>query len=79
MVAMVVPIGMDRDGFFRSPESPTPAVIPVKAGNIMAKAIKKLPGLRIPIFSNVILGFPAASVPPKKNMTSEIKSKATTT
>ena len=46
MVASVVPKGMAREGFFKSPERPTPAVIPVNAGKIMAKTIKKSCGFR---------------------------------
>jgi hypothetical protein len=41
-VARVVPNGIDLAGFFKSPDKPTPAVIPVKAGNTMAKTMKKL-------------------------------------
>ncbi len=41
-VAVVVPIGIDFPGSFKSPDKPTPAVIPVKAGKIIAKTIKKL-------------------------------------
>ena len=37
MVAATVPIGIDFLGSFKSPESPTPAAIPVKAGKIIAK------------------------------------------
>ena len=40
-VADNVPSGIDFRGFLKSPDKPTPAVIPVKAGNIMAKTIKK--------------------------------------
>ena len=36
-----VPSGIDLLGFFKSPDKPTPAVIPVKAGNIIAKTAKK--------------------------------------
>ena len=32
--------GMDFPGFFRSPDNPTPAVIPVKAGKMMANTTK---------------------------------------
>ncbi len=42
IVAKVVPSGMDFDGFFKSPDNPTPAVIPVKAGKIMANTKKNL-------------------------------------
>ena len=41
MVAVIVPNGIDLRGFFKSPESPTPAVIPVKAGKIIANTTKK--------------------------------------
>ena len=36
-VADMMPRGMERRGLARSPERPTPAVIPVKAGKQMAK------------------------------------------
>ncbi len=42
-VAEIVPMGMDREGFFRSPDKPTPAVMPVNAGKIIANTTKKLP------------------------------------
>jgi hypothetical protein len=42
IVAKVVPIGIEREGFLSSPDNPTPAVIPVKAGKTMAKTMKKL-------------------------------------
>jgi len=42
MVADNVPNGIDFLGFFKSPESPTPAVMPVNAGKIIANTIKKL-------------------------------------
>ena len=41
-VARVVPRGIALEGFRRSPDSPTPAVIPVKAGKMIAKTRKKL-------------------------------------
>ena len=37
-VPPIVPIGIDLDGFRRSPLKPTPAVIPVKAGKTIAKS-----------------------------------------
>ena len=40
MVAASVPMGMDLLGLARSPDRPTPAVIPVNAGNIIAKTKK---------------------------------------
>ena len=40
-VAVMVPKGIDRLGFLRSPERPTPAVIPVNAGKTIANTIKK--------------------------------------
>jgi hypothetical protein len=39
-VAANVPMGIERLGLLRSPESPTPAVIPVKAGKQIAKTRK---------------------------------------
>ncbi len=39
-VAIRVPLGIAFRGDFRSPDSPTPAVIPVKAGKTMANTIK---------------------------------------
>ena len=44
MVAVMVPAGMDFAGFFKSPERPTPAVIPVKAGNMMANTTNSFSG-----------------------------------
>ncbi len=35
---------MERLGFSKSPDRPTPAVMPVKAGKMMAKTVKKLIG-----------------------------------
>ena len=46
-VPPIVPIGMDLDGFRRSPLKPTPAVIPVKAGKTIAKTAKKAEGFLI--------------------------------
>ena len=40
-VAARVPIGIDFFGSFKSPDKPTPAVIPVKAGKTIAKTLKK--------------------------------------
>jgi len=40
IVAEIDPRGIDLPGFLRSPDNPTPAVIPVKAGNTIAKTIK---------------------------------------
>ena len=34
-VAIKVPFGIDLAGFFKSPERPIPAEIPVNAGNII--------------------------------------------
>ena len=39
-VAVRVPSGIERRGFARSPDRPTPAVMPVKAGKTMAKTRK---------------------------------------
>ena len=36
----MVPRGIDLPGFFRSPDSPTPAVIPVNAGKMIANTGK---------------------------------------
>ena len=47
MDAERVPNGIDLRGFFKSPDSPTPAVIPVKAGKIMAKTTKNVSALSI--------------------------------
>ena len=47
MDAERVPNGIDLRGFFKSPDNPTPAVIPVKAGKIMAKTTKKVSALSI--------------------------------
>ncbi|CAI8269911.1 MAG: Uncharacterised protein [Bacteroidetes bacterium MED-G17] len=41
-VAIIVPKGIDLFGSFKSPDKPTPAVMPVNAGKIMAKTLKKL-------------------------------------
>ena len=35
IVATIVPLGIETLGSFRSPESPSPAEIHVKAGNMM--------------------------------------------
>ena len=43
--ANIVPLGIDFLGFFKSPDNPRPAVIPVNAGNIMAKTAKILTNL----------------------------------
>ena len=40
-----VPKGIERPGSFKSPDRPTPAVIPVNAGNMMAKTVKKPKGI----------------------------------
>jgi hypothetical protein len=40
-VDRIVPSGIDLAGFFRSPDKPTPAVIPVNAGKTIAKTMKK--------------------------------------
>ena len=77
-VADVVPNGMDLDGFFKSPDKPTPAVIPVKAGNIIAKTIKKLSEFRKSAFSKLKSDAAEYSVFPKKNHTSEANSIITT-
>ena len=39
-VAVMVPSGIDRLGLRRSPDSPTPAVMPVNAGKQIAKTTK---------------------------------------
>ena len=44
MVADMVPSGMLLLGFLRSPERPTPAVIPVNAGKQMANTTKNESG-----------------------------------
>lgn len=43
-VADNVPKGMDLRGFFKSPERPTPAVMPANAGKIIANTTKNLSG-----------------------------------
>ena len=43
-VADKIPSGIDFFGSARSPESPTPAVIPVNAGNTIAKTSMKESG-----------------------------------
>ena len=45
MVAASVPNGIDFFGSRKSPDKPTPAVIPVNAGKMMAKTKKKSEGL----------------------------------
>ncbi len=50
-VAIRVPRGMDFRGRFKSPDSPTPAVIPVNAGNTIAKMRKNWP-----LFRNFVQG-----------------------
>lgn len=40
-VANIVPIGIERLGSFRSPDRPSPAATPVKAGKMIAKTRKK--------------------------------------
>ena len=77
MVAESVPKGIDLRGFFKSPDKPTPAVIPVKAGKIMANTIKKLSALSI--FAKISNDFAASCEGPKKNMIKEIASMDTTT
>ena len=42
-VARVVPNGIDLAGLFRSPDKPTPAVMPVKAGNTTYDVAEKWP------------------------------------
>ena len=45
-----VPKGMDLPGSRKSPDRPTPAVMPVNAGKIMANMMKKPSGTSGPLF-----------------------------
>ena len=51
-VARIVPIGIDLAGFLRSPDSPTPAVIPVNAGKIIAKTTKNFDKSAVSLLNN---------------------------
>ena len=67
-VPPMVPMGIDLPGFFRSPDSPTPAVIPVKAGKTMAKTTKNSWGFRN---SMLLTGYSARALGvgfPRKNI-----------
>ena len=76
VVAANVPIGIDFLGSLRSPESPTPAVIPVKAGNTIANILKKSPWSFIHLKVSGALN--PSTGPPAKNITSETARIATT-
>ena len=77
-VAASVPIGIDFLGSFRSPDKPTPAVIPVKAGKQIAKTLKKESPPSTLLFSRDILKSGAVSGLPKKKA-SKARPKITTT
>ena len=67
-VASIVPRGMALAGFLRSPDSPTPAVIPVKAGKQMANTMKKSLMLRISLSGSCpVARLPSAGLPRKNN------------
>ena len=62
---------MDFLGFFKSPDNPTPAVMPVNAGKIMANTIKKLSGFST--FDNRLNEADSGVGDlPRKNMTRDI-------
>ena len=66
-VAAIVPSGMLRCGFFRSPESPRPAIIPVKAGKMMAKTTAKLCGFsRVAVSWKMSGRIPSGAEPSRK-------------
>ena len=69
---------LDRRGFRRSPESPTPAVMPVNAGKIMAKTRKKLSGFETLPSSETSAGALDVGFP-RKNIPSEMTRIPTTT
>ena len=48
-LADMIPRGIERRGLRRSPDSPTPAVIPVNAGKQMAKTSMKESAPSIPL------------------------------
>ncbi len=68
VVARIVPAGIALAGLRRSPDSPTPAVMPVKAGKQIAKTMKKSLMLRISL-AGISPGamLPAAGRPRKKS------------
>ncbi len=72
-----VPKGIDLRGFFKSPESPTPAVIPVNAGKIIAKTLKKLSGFAM--WANGLMDGSAEMGLPIKKATSDTPKMLTTT
>ncbi len=77
-VAASVPRGIDTRGWARSPDSPTPWVIPVNAGNTIAKVRKNgsWPSTRA---SQSTRPFAASVGAPAKNIPSETTSTANTT
>lgn len=74
----MVPRGIERDGFFRSPDSPTPAVIPVNAGKQIANTTKKPSGSLKLDDQRRAPSWPATGCP-RKNRTSDTARTAHTT
>ena len=70
-MASVVPKGIDFEGFFKSPDKPTPAVIPVNAGKQIAKTIKKFPEFRNELENNEVPDSAEYPVFPKKNSSND--------
>ena len=78
-MAARVPRGIERPGSLRSPERPTPAAMPVKAGKTMAKTMTKGSPLEMLAVRLMPPGSaPSRGVPSKKD-TSESSSAITTT
>ena len=70
---------MERRGLAKSPESPTPAVIPVKAGNTMAKTKKNESGFSKPLKRLTDpMAAPSTGDPRKKNRSERTRMPTTT-
>ena len=78
-VAVSVPIGIDFLGFLKSPERPTPAVIPVNAGKITAKTVKNPSGFLTVENTEKPVSPISAVGPPMKKLMSEKANIPTTT
>ena len=70
-VADMMPSGMERRGCARSPERPTPAVIPVNAGKTMAKTSMKGSGSARSEKTLTDSGRISSGPAPRKNIASE--------
>jgi hypothetical protein len=70
-VADMMPSGIDLRGCARSPDRPTPAVMPVNAGNTIAKTSMNASGLGRFVVNAIVAGRISSGPVPRKKTASE--------